>query len=66
MSSSFDLKFKNNNIFDDLTEEKPEPISKKKPKTFKELKKIAMNQTYKRYGPKTKLKYRYIGLIIEN
>jgi len=39
---------------------------KKKPKTYKELKKIAMNQTYKRYGPKAKLKYRYIGLIMEN
>ena len=66
MSSSFDLKFKNNNIFDDLTEEKPEPISNKKPKTFKELKKIAMNQTHKRYGAKAKLKYKYLGLIMEN
>ena len=66
MSSSFDLKFKNNNIFDDLAEDKPEPISKKKPKTFKELKKIAMNQTHKRYGAKAKLKYKYLGLIMEN
>ena len=66
MSSSFELNFKKNNIFDDLKEDKPEPIIKKKSKTYKELKKIAMNQTHKRYGVKSKLKYQYIGLIMEN
>ena len=66
MSSSFDLNFKKNIFFDDLVEEKPEPISKKKAKTFKELKKIAMNQINKRYGVKAKIKYKYIGLIMEN
>ena len=33
---------------------------------YKELKKIAMNNINKRYGPKSKLKYKYIGLIMEN
>ena len=66
MSSSFDLNFKKNIFFDDLAEEKPEPISKKKVKTYKDLKKIAMNQINKRYGPKAKIKYKYIGLIMEN
>ena len=66
MSSSFDLNFKKNIFFDDLTEEKPEPISKRKVKTYKDLKKIAMNQINKRYGTKAKLKYKYIGLIMEN
>ena len=33
---------------------------------FKSLKKIAMNNINKRYGPKSKLKYKYIGLIMEN
>ena len=66
MSSSFDQNIKNNIFFDDLSEDKPEPISKKKPKSFKELKKIAMNRIHKRYGAKTKLKYQYIGLIMEN
>ena len=64
--SSFDLNFKKNIIFDESNEEKQKTISKKKTKTYKELKKIAMNQTYKRYGAKAKLKYRYIGLIMEN
>ena len=49
MSSSFDINFKKNIFFDDLAEEKPEPISKKKPKTYKDLKKIALNQIHKRY-----------------
>ena len=33
---------------------------------FKSLKKIAMNNINKRNGPKSKLKYKYIGLIMEN
>ena len=66
MSSSFDLNFKKNNLFDDSENKKIESISKKKPKTYKELYKIAMNQTHKRYGAKAKLKYKYIGLIMEN
>ena len=66
MSSSFELKFKNNIFFDENSIEKPEPISKKKPKFFKDLKKIALNQIHKRYGAKAKLKYTYKGLIMEN
>ena len=50
-------------FFEDL-EEKLESISKKK--SFKELQKIAMTRIHKRYGPKAKLKYQYIGLIMEN
>ena len=37
--SSFDLNFKKNIIFDELNEEKQKTISKKKPKTYKDLKK---------------------------
>ena len=33
---------------------------------YKSLKKIAMNSINRRYGPKSKLKYKYIGLIMEN
>ena len=66
MSSSFDLNFKKNNLFDDPSNIIPELISKKKSKTYKELYKIAMNQTHKRYGAKAKLKYQYIGMIMEN
>ena len=50
-------------FFEDL-EEKLESISKKK--SFKELQIYAMRCNYKRYGPKAKLKYQYIGLIMEN
>ena len=66
MSSSFDLNFKKNIFFDENSLEKPEPISKKKSKPYKELKKIALNQVHKRYGAKAKLKYTYKGLIMEN
>ena len=66
MSSSFELNLKKNIFFDESSLEKPEPITKKKPKTFKELKKVALNQIHKRYGPKAKLKYSYKGLIMEN
>ena len=64
--SSFDLNFKKNNLLDELYGENQDSINKDTPKTFKELKKIAMNQTHKRYGAKAKLKYQYIGLIMEN
>ena len=66
MSSSFELNLKKNIFFDESSLEKPEPITKKKQKTFKELKKVALNQIHKRYGPKAKLKYSYKGLIMEN
>ena len=66
MSLSFDLNFKKNIFFDEYSVEKPEPITKKKPKAFKELKKVALNQIHKRYGAKAKLKYTYKGLIMEN
>ena len=66
MSSSFELNFKKNIFFDECSVEKPEPITKKKQKSFKELKKVALNQIHKRYGPKSKLKYSYKGLIMEN
>ena len=66
MSSSFELNNKKNIFFDEGSIEKPEPITKKKQKTFKELKKVALNQIHKRYGPKAKLKYSYKGLIMEN
>ncbi len=66
MSSSFDVNFKKNILFDDFIEEKPEPISKKKSRTFKELKKFAMNQIYQKYNSKSKLKFKYLGLIMEN
>ena len=66
MSLSFDLNFKKNIFFDECSVEKPEPITKKKPKAFKELKKVALNQIHKRYGAKAKLKYTYKGLIMEN
>ena len=66
MSSSFELNIKKNIFFDEGSIEKPEPITKKKQKTFKELKKVALNQIHKRYGPKAKLKYSYKGLIMEN
>ena len=66
MSSSFELNFKKNIFFDEFSVEKPEPITKKKPKLFKDLKKIALNQIHKRYGAKAKLKYTYKGLIMEN
>ena len=41
-------------------------ISKYKSKEYKDLQKIAMNNIHKRYGPKAKLKYKYLGLITEN
>ena len=66
MSSSFELNIKKNIFFDEGSIEKQEPITKKKQKTFKELKKVALNQIHKRYGPKAKLKYSYKGLIMEN
>ena len=66
MSSSFELNFKNNIFFGEYSIEKPEPISKKKPKPYKELKKLALNNIHKRYGAKAKLKYTYTGLIMEN
>ena len=40
MSSSFEINFRNNILFDEFTEEKPEQISKNKSKAFKELEKI--------------------------
>ena len=64
--SSFELNLKRNILFDDTSNKKLESISKKKPKTYKELYKIAMNQTHKRYGAKAKLKYQYLGMIMEN
>ena len=39
---------------------------KSKSNEFKSLKKIAMNSIHRRYGPKTKLKYQYLGLIMED
>ena len=66
MSSSFELNIKKKIFFDEGSIEKQEPITKKKQKTFKELKKVALNQIHKRYGPKAKLKYSYKGLIMEN
>jgi len=66
MSSSFELNIKNNTIFDDFLNEQPEPISKKKQKTYKELKKYAMNCIHKRYGAKGKLKYTFYGQIMES
>ena len=66
MSSSSQLDLNKNYFSDYFTEEKPEPIIKVKIKTFKELKKIAMNRIHKRYGAKAKLKYQYIGFIMEN
>ena len=35
-------------------------------KKYKELKKLAMNNIYKRYGPNSQIKYKYKGLIMEN
>ena len=66
MSSSFELNIKKNILFDEISFEKPEPISKKKTKTFKDLKRIALNQIHSRYGANAKLKYTYKGLIMEN
>ena len=66
MSSSSQLDLNKNYFSDYFTEEKPEPIIKVKIKTFKELKKIAMNRIHQRYGAKSKLKYQYIGFIMEN
>ena len=66
MSSSFELNIKNNTLFDDFSNEQPEPISKKKPKTFKELKKYAMNRIHKRYGAKCKLKYKIKKVMKES
>ena len=40
-------------------------IPNKPTKQFKALKKIALNQIHKRYGPKSKLKYKYMGFIME-
>ena len=65
MSSSFELNIKKNIFFGESLE-KPEPITKKKQKSYKELTKIALNQIHKRYGAKAKLKYTYRGLIMEN
>ena len=66
MSSSFDLNLTNNNLFDDSPNKNLDSMSEEKPKTYKELYKIAMNQTHKRYGAEAKLKYKYLGLIMEN
>ena len=66
MSSSFEINFKNNIFFDEYSIERPEPISKKKTKSYKDLKKVALNSIHKRYGAKAKLKYTYTGLIMEN
>ena len=66
MSSSSHIDFNKNNFFDYFLDDKPEPITKVKSKTFKELKKIAMNRIHKRYGARAKLKYQYIGYIMEN
>ena len=52
----------NNNKYNDLND----IMSKFKCKEFKDLKKIAMNNIHKRYGSNTKLKYKYLGLIMEN
>jgi hypothetical protein len=59
-------KFFKDDFLEYFSVEKPEPITKIKTKTFKELKKIAMNRIHKRYGANAKLKYQYIGLIMEN
>ena len=61
MSSSFELNLKKNIFFDQYSLEKPEPITKKKQKSLKELTKIALNQVHKRYGAKAKLKNTYTG-----
>ena len=66
MSSSSQIDFNKNNFLDYFSEDKPEPITKIKSKTFKDLKKIAMNRIHQRYGAKAKLKYQYIGHIMEN
>ena len=66
MSSSSHLDLNKDDFLEYFSEEKPEPITKVKTKTFKELKKIAMNRIHKRYGANAKLKYQYIGLIMEN
>ena len=66
MSSSSNLDLNKDDFLEYFSEEKPEPIVKLKTRTFKELKKIAMNRIHKRYGPKAKLKYQYIGFIMEN
>ena len=66
MSSSSNLDLNKDDFLEYFSEEKPEPIVKVKTRTFKELKKIAMNRIHKRYGPKAKLKYQYIGFIMEN
>ena len=64
--SSSQLDLNKNYFFEYFNDDKQEPISKIKQKTFKELQKIAMNRIYKRYGSKAKLKYQYIGFIMEN
>ena len=51
------------NINDNISDDK---VSKYKSKEYKDLKKIALNNIHKRYGPKAKLKYKYLGLITEN
>ena len=66
MSSSSHLDLNKDDFLEYFSDEKPEPITKKKTRTYKELKKIAMNRIHKRYGAKSKLKYQYIGLIMEN
>ena len=66
MSSSL-LDLNKNYFFEFFNDDdKQEPITKIKSKTFKEIKKIAMNRIYKRYGAKAKIKYQYIGFIMEN
>ena len=60
-------KIQNNNNKNILfSEEKTNSSTKLKINEYKTLKKIAMNNINKRYGPKTKLKYQYFGLIMEN
>jgi len=66
MSSSSHLHINKDDFLEYFTDEKPEPITKVKSRTFKELKIIAMNRIHKRYGAKAKLKYQYIGFIMEN
>ena len=66
MSSSSHLDLNKDDFLEYFPDEKPEPITKVKSRTYKELKIIAMNRIHKRYGAKAKLKYQYIGFIMEN
>ena len=66
MSSSSQFNLNKDDFLEYFSDEKHEPIIKIKTRTFKELKIIAMNRIHKRYGAKSKLKYQYIGFIMEN